>query len=187
MEENHVTFLLDCTALDVTKFPSARVLKASFEGVDERRLVKASPECLFQGPRAVVFPWLEQLAALPQLTRVVLNCGEFSPGKVLTQLPAGCKLVVYTSATEWSASLPHCASLPHLVKLCVEIGFPTCTTLVDFKCLAGCPHLRDVRLSIDDCCRDCYFEDPNWVNLSTLMICHPAARLFWVSEMLACT
>ena len=88
--------------------------------VAQWKLLKASPEYMSQGPRATiaVIPGLEQLAALPQLTRVELHCGEFSPGKVLMQLPASCELVVHTSVTELSESLPH------LVGLRVWIGVP---------------------------------------------------------------
>ena len=51
-----------CTMLDVTKLSSARVLKASFEELDEQDLQ--------------AIPWLEQLVALPQLTRVVPMWGD---------------------------------------------------------------------------------------------------------------
>ena len=50
----------------------------------------------------------------------------------------------------------------------VCIGVPTYTPHVEFSCLADCPNLRDVWLSIDDYCGNCDFEDPTWVNLSTL-------------------
>ena len=65
-------------------------------------------------------------------------------------------------------SLPHRASLPHLVSLQVTISVPTYLPDVNFSCLASCPNLREVRLSIDDYEGNCDFEDPSWVDLSTL-------------------
>ena len=147
-----VTFLEDCTDLDVTKFPSARVLEASFERVLLEELEGA--------------PWLGQLVALPQLTTVVLDWGGISPGEFLIQLPTGCELVISTSGTTLSESLPHCAGLAHLVNLSVW-GYDT-RTPVEFSCLAGCPNLRDVRLVITDMDEDLDLTNLDWVDLSTL-------------------
>ena len=163
--------LRTCTALDVTKCPSARFLEASFHNVFWDS-VKASPKHLSLGPAAsfTEIRWLKQLAALPQLTSVELNCGEFSPGRVLTQLPAGCELVIYTSGGDITLeeSLPHCTSLLHLVSLHVMISVPLYMSDVDFSCLASCPNLREVWLPIDDCCGNCDLTNPDWVDLSTL-------------------
>ena len=174
MEEVSAIFSLDCTTLDVTKFPSARGLRALFDFVPERAHKQASSGHLSQGPRGAIteIPWLEQLAALAQLTRVELNCGEFSPGKVLTQLPAGCELAVHSVGKQdltSSKSLPHCASLPHLVTLGVRIHVQTGTPHVGFSCLASCPNLRDLWLSVAVYHRNAELEDhPGWVDLSTL-------------------
>ena len=165
--------MLDCTALDVTRFPSARVLKASFECLDEWELNRSLAH-LSQGAQGnmTAIPWLQQLVGLPQLTRVELVCGEFSPGRVLTQLPAGCELVVHTGGNEdlqLSKALPHCASLPHLVTLGVHIHIQTGTPDIDFSCLAGCPNLRDFWLSVCDYHGNAEPEDNlDWANLSTL-------------------
>ena len=146
-----------CTALDVTKFPSARVLKASLH-YDEGQVLKP-----------VAIPWLAQLAALPQLTKVKLDWGESIPGKFLTQLPAGCKLVIdqVDTGDTLEDSLPHHASLAHLVALNVDSCDPM--TEVDFSCLASCPNLRNVRLVFED---EYKYEDLKhlrpWVDLSTL-------------------
>ena len=138
-------------------------------------LKAASSEHLSQGPQGTIteIPWLEQLAALPQLTRVELVCDEFSPGKVLIQLPAGCELVVHSVGqnedSTLSKLLPHRASQPHLVMLGVHIHISTGTPHVDFSCLASCPNLRDFWLSIGDYCRNAELEDnPDWVDLFTL-------------------
>ena len=116
------------TTLHVTKFPSARVLKVSFQRLDEAELQ--------------TIPWLEQLVALPQLTRVMLNWGDISPGRFLMQLPAGCELEIDTWGRKLSESLPPSASLAHLVTLEVR----NCYRNVDFSCLATCPNLRSVKL-----------------------------------------
>ena len=97
--------------------------------------------------------------------------GEFSPGKVLTQLPAGCELVEHSISNEDSTlaeSLPHRASLPHLVTLDVSINVSTGTPHVDCSCLASCLDLKDFWLSVDDYCGNAEMEDPDWVDLSTL-------------------
>ena len=69
------SLLQDCTALYVTKFPSARVLKASFMDAIQWELMKVPPANI---PTTKV-PWLEQLAAWPQLARAEFNCFELSP------------------------------------------------------------------------------------------------------------
>ena len=135
----------DYTTLNVTKFPSARALTASFE-----RLDAAEPQTI---------PWLEQLVALPQLTRVELDWGDISPGRFLMQLPAGCELKIITWGRTLSESLPHSASLAHLVTLVIQ----DCNPSVDFGCLAPCPNLRNVKLHsshVDNLL--------DWVDLSTL-------------------
>ena len=165
VEEVQVEHLQDCTALDVTKFPSARVLKASFTDASQWELMKVPTADI---PTTKV-PWLEQLAALPQLARVEFTCFEFSPRNILAQLPAGCELVIHTDIRETlEDSLPRRASLPHLVSLHATISVPTYLPDVEFSCLAGCPNLREVQLSIDDYCGNCDFTDPTWVDLSTL-------------------
>ena len=132
-----------CTALDITKFSSLRVLKVFFERLDEQELQ--------------TIPWLGQLVALPQLTRVVLMWGDIRPGRFLMQLPAGCELE-FDTHSELSASLPHCASLAHLVDLEVWAS-----DSVDFSCLAACPNLRRVRAHS-------FFTGNllDWLDLSTL-------------------
>ena len=124
VEEVSIT---ECTTLNVTKLPSARVLMAQFQRLDEAELQ--------------TIPWLEQLVALPQLTRVLLSWSNISPGRILMQLPAGCELEVATLCTPLSESLPHSASLAHLVTLEVWAF-----NLIDLNCLAACPILRHVKL-----------------------------------------
>ena len=112
-------------------------------------------------------PWLKQVAGLPQLTRVELVCGDFSPGRVLTQLPAGCELVVHLVSNEdlsLSESLPHRASLPYLVTLGVCINVFTGPPDVDFSCLASCPNLRNLWLSVGDFHGFADKGGPNWVH-----------------------
>ena len=118
----------------------------------------------------VAITWLAQLAALPQLTKVKLDWGKSIPGEFLTQLPAGCELVidkVDTGSDTLEDSLPHHASLAHLVAVNVDSCHPM--TEVDFSCLASCPNLRNVRLGFED---EYKYEDltdqPPWVDLSTL-------------------
>ena len=69
MGESFVDIAPQCTALDVTKFSSLRILKASIQRLDEQELQSIS--------------WLGLLVALPQLTRVVLIWGYISPCKFL--------------------------------------------------------------------------------------------------------
>ena len=119
-----------CPTLDVTKFPSARVLTASFQYLGERE---------FQ-----TIPWLGQLVALPQLTRVAIDWGGINPGRFLIQLPAGCELEIERWCGELlSESLPHSASLAHLVILKI-----VAYAVIDFSCLATCPKLRQVELNV---------------------------------------
>ena len=113
-------------------------------------------------------PWLEQLAALPQLARVEFNCFEVSPGDILTRLPAGCEVVIHTVCDVLEDSLPHRASLPHLASLHITFSVPTYMPHVNFSCLASCPNLREVWLSIEDYHGTCDLADPDWVDLSTL-------------------
>ena len=132
--------------LDVTKFHSARALTASFERLDEQELK--------------TIPWLGQLGTLPQLTTVELRWARISPSRFLIQLPAGCELEIVTWGRTLSESLPHSASLAHLVTLKIW----DCNPNVDFSCLATCPNLRNVALH----CRrvDNLLE---WVSWSTLV------------------
>ena len=137
-----------CTTPDVTKFCRLKVPQASFERLDEQELQ--------------TIPWLGQLVALPQLTRVVRSCGDIRPGRFLMQLPAGCELEFNTWGSKTlSESLPHNASLAHLVTLEVECCDSTMS--IDFSCLATCPKLRHVKL------QSSYVNNfLDWVNLSTL-------------------
>ncbi len=154
VEELRVDVLEACTALDVTKFPSARVLKASLENV--------------AGLEPPPISWLAQLTGLPQLTKVELDCGEVTPDDFLTQLPAGCELIMNTTSLALEESLPHHASLAHLVTLNVEQCCCHPYTLLEFSCLASCPNLRYVWQSFDEMHRRFDPTDPDWVDLSTL-------------------
>ena len=178
VEELRVDFLGACTALDVNKFLSARVLKASLENV-------AHISEIFPANSLGAIPWLAQLAALTHLTEVELNWGEVCPCDFLTQLPAGCELIINTTST-LEESLPHPASLAHLVTLNIEhcCCFPY--TLIGFNCLDGCPNLRDVRVSFYEMSdwRDVY--EPEWSCLPSIL-CQPTARSYWVSHMLPLT
>ena len=186
VEEVRVELLQDCTALDVTKFPNARVLRAYFDDVsDWEDMASSDPlfQRLFQGPRATIteISRLEQLAALAQLTRVELNSGELVPGEILTQLPAGCELLVQTSGSTLCGSLPHDASLAHLVTLHISDYYchDICNLHVEFSCLASCPNLRDhtqqVWLEVIDYDGNHELTTPHWVDLSPSMMCHPTA------------
>ena len=160
-----MSFLVKRTVLEVTKFPNARVLKVSFKQQVYQELQ--------------TFPWLRQLVALPQLTRVALSWADIRPARFLLQLPAGCELEIDTWGKETlSEALPHPASLAHLVDLKVRACKP-----VDFSCLAACPNLRHVMVHVHCWCTDIFLEGVDW---STLNLCHTSARLYWTSEMLPC-
>ena len=140
--------------VDVTKFPGARVLKASFADLSDWELE--------------TIPWLDKLAAFPQLAEVAFDWGSHRPCKFLTQLPAGCELSIITTGRTPSESLPHCAILTQLVTLHVHNPDSTAQPIY-FSCLASCPNLRYtyVRLHTSDV--DCFLA---WgqpcLDLSTL-------------------
>ena len=139
--------------------------------VSQWQLVEAFSEDLSLGPDATIteIPWLQKLAALPQLTRVEIKCGDFSPGAVLTQLPWTCELVIHTTGTTLYESLPNEASLAHLVTLHAIWNCDTMSTPdVDFSCLASCPNLRHVWLRVADYDWNHDLSNPDWVDLSTL-------------------